>query len=352
MGRRIIYTLKPEDCYDYALKLEEAISEKQALKVNMRVEPRMVEMEYLPPSSPIVKQRRKTGRKSVTDRPESEIINLSPIPVFDETGSRPMSADEDPAQAFNVVNDLNSNPRLSSSPSNRQFFNVFDGHRARSNTFNGQASFCGIFDLEVLAPESILLHEIAYCVTVPEKPRLFLLTSRGKEGLICRVFLFSTREKAQMLKVCLARRFELAYSEWQSRVMRRASRRRSSLDRQMSQSSASSNTSETFISSRGDDTSSFNGRNNQHSDRAAQIRACTIGCGLEHGSSSEDEDSFVDEEMHREFERRASCLENPERLLVGDDYVQHLNQRFNTVLSRSDTSSGSMPSSDEDNNSN
>jgi len=342
LGRRTIYTLKPEDCYDYALKLIEAIPEKSALKVNMKVESKMVQIDYLPASPPAAKQRRKTIKKNA-ERPNSEFIDQSPTSVFDDVNSSPMSAEERSVYSFNAGNDLNSNPRLSSSSSNKHFFNALDGGRSRSNTFNGQLSFNGVSDPDLPSPESILLHEVAYCVTVPEKPRLFLLTSRGNEGLTCRVFLFSSREKAQLLKGCLARQFEIAYTEWQSRLLRRASRRRSSLlNRQTSQSSL--NDSNNTI---------LNGNESQLATVPEPFHhSCHVDCGLEdgmdHGSSSEEEDPFVDHEMHREFKRRASCLANPERLLVGEEEMNDLNQRFKTTLKRNDAFSGSLPSSDED----
>ena len=311
----------------------------------MKVESKMVQIDYIPAASPPAKQRRKTIKKN-TDRSASEFINKSPLSPFDDVTTRPLSAEDSSVYAFNAGNDVNSNPRLSSNSSNRHFFNVLDS-RSRSNTFNGQPNFNGICDLDLPAPESILLHEVAYCVTVPEKPRLFLLTSRGREGLTCRVFLFSSREKAHLLKLCLARQFELAYTEWQSRLLRRASRRKSSLlDRQTSQSSLSNGSGQLLSNSDSE---------NLLDTVAEPLHSCQVDCesdnGMDHGSSSEEEDPFVDHEMHLEFKRRASCLANPERLVVGDNKVNDLSQRFKSTLKRSDAFTESSPSSDEGNSS-
>ena len=58
-------------------------------------------------------------------------------------------------------------------------------------------------------PEFIMMSEIAYCVTIPDT-RLFILTSRGTKGLLCRVFLFPKPQKADEIKSKLACQFQAA----------------------------------------------------------------------------------------------------------------------------------------------
>ena len=341
--------MKPEDCYDFALKLEEAVVEKQALKASITINSKMVHVAYQSSTPSIPKRKRKMGKKH-PERPSSEFICPSPTSVFEDVGSGSGTEPSSPS----YISDFNSNLQLSS-PAN-QF--MFESLRTRSNTYNGQPNLYGSCDNmpDVIEPEAILLHEVAYCVTVPDKPRLFLLTSRGKEGLICRVFLFANREKAHLLKLRLAQQFEVAYTEWQNRLLRRASRRRSSLvDRQSSVTSLSSEGSDALLSNYYDSVTSLNDQSPKRLTTVIEPNKCDCfeesGDGMEHSSSDED-DSFVDPELHREFKRRASCLANPERLLVGDEQLSNLQQRFNNALLRNDCSASSPSSDDDDGRSN
>ena len=355
LGQRTIYTLKPEDCYDYALKLEEGVVEKYATKVSVHISANIVKLSYLQSTPPLAKRRTKT-RKSSSNRPTSDLICQSSVDD-DKYNIKALSFDD---ATLSVTDSHSSNLQYSS----HNFLNL-GTLRERSSTFSGRPTSKNTNHQfsEVPRPEGILLHEIAYCVTVPSKPRLFLLTSKGKEGLTCRVFLFSSREKAQLLKLRLAQQFQQAFTEWQARMARRASRRRSTVcERQIS--SCSSHSESTVPSptdfyeqtaAKAQQLAALVERSNFQICRQQAAPLAMNTSGSKGGSdgasqSGSDEDSFSegeDRDMHREFKRRASCLTNPERLLVGDE-VERLQLHFNQVLSRNSASSDVFTSTDDD----
>ena len=322
MGKQTIYTLKPQDCYQFALQLEAGVIEKQAVKVSMQIHSRTVAFTYQPPSPSSAKSKRKF-RKSNSERTGSDVISLSNSVTFDNGFSnRPLSTDGSYLAPYE--NNLSSNYPICNSTLDLYSSSSIYGSPELSDMITN-----------VPQPETIQLHEIAYCVTVPNKPRLFLLTSRGKEGLTCRIFLFPTREKAQNLKRRLAEQFEKAFTEWQARVARR--RRSSAASRQMSQGNLSISSVKSLTNS---------GPN--ESAVPSNHRLSSLPEKLPSLDSDDEPSDEEDREMHREFKRRMSCMQNPECLLADRNQLKQLNEQFAKTVVRGSTCSDEFTSTDDD----
>ncbi|XP_076823806.1 uncharacterized protein LOC143469838 [Clavelina lepadiformis] len=317
IGQRTVYTLKPEDCYDFAVTLINTMEEKPSFKTTISVESKAVEVLHLPVapvnesarsklaaavSSPLFTKKNLDRHRA--QRPLSEYTTCTATTVFDQQlcKTRPNSADVE--TMFSTISS-----------------DEFDRMTNRSQTHNSSYAKSEIETMEVAANKTkILLHEIAYCVTVPEQPRVFLLTSRGRGCLTCRVFLFFSKDKAQALKLTLAKQFQISFEEWIVRQMRRS--RRESLKTQSIQV-------DRFQLSNDNTNTSLKITNlENHQDQASSGSMEVILDDESDEMLSEEEEA-----MNREFIRRASCLPNPERLAIGqesinDEMVHHLQKIF------------------------
>ncbi|XP_078489882.1 uncharacterized protein LOC144746359 [Ciona intestinalis] len=324
LGERTVYTLKPDDCYEFAKQAAKDTDSKALRKVAVGLSTKEVEITFKP-SSPIAKPKFKSGarftpptgspkvhKKNLSAFPfrssqESIPQTISPTTIFDRPASDLLSPSSGNIRRSYIYETNNNNGYIEEGD--------LDGlYRPRSRTFNGVINMHD--EDQTLPVQKIPLHEIAYCVTVPDMPHLFVLTSRGKEGLLCRALMFQRKEKAQALKSALAQQFQLAYVEWQAKNARKQ-RRRSSLS--VSPPPANKPNSQTTTAFKFENT-------NTHPNSPLDKRVHTPSLQEVHETNDDDVINDVDdfddvmtqeeEAIHREFTRRASCLLNPEQLTV------------------------------------
>lgn len=178
-------------------------------------------------------------------------------------------------------------------------------------------------------PVTIPLHDVAYCVAVPSNQRIFLLTSRQGTCLVCRVYLFHRREKAQALTLALAKQFEKSYMEWQK--MKQVKRKQSlvkAIEKSVGKNASTvgskvieqnNNVMDAIII---DDANKENHRDTDSSPEE---------------SSDVEVNDTITVEMSREFTRRASCLDRPERLELGDGMtIEKLEKNCENMVLSSD----------------
>ena len=204
----------PQDCHDFALLMEETRSEKRAPKTRIAIESDTVQLTYLPPSPIGVKTKDLSPQHlsppkagGTMGRPKSDHLCHYHL----ENISRSLPEDDDESYFLNTRRERSMSAHMHHGIRSRDTLDVEYDHTILANPRS-----CDCFrDEENLLPpviphpEAILLSEVAYCVTIPDT-RLFLMTSRGTKGLVCRVFLFPKKQKADELKAELAERFMCA----------------------------------------------------------------------------------------------------------------------------------------------
>ena len=211
LGQTTVYTLLPQVCNDFALLMEETRSEKRAPKAVIQIHTNAVQITYCP-SSPI-------GVKSKDISPQ----HLSAL-LTHKGGSPKRRPKSDYIcqyhQAERKENELVNHSKKERCKSEHMNHGVGNHNNLdvqyESNHTMNHYSCCALAREEdsilppvIPHPELLMLSEIAYCVTLPNS-RLFVLTSRGTKGLICRVFLFSKPQKAEEIKIDLANHFRSA----------------------------------------------------------------------------------------------------------------------------------------------
>ena len=217
MGETTVYTLNPEDCYEFALCKNETAVERRIPKAEIKIEDGSVSITYHPQLST------KSRSLSSSPTPFSSLLSpksLSPL----HSPKRPKS--DDNAYHFDTMS-THSEISLSGSPmSIGEHLGICPMERRASEyrlpdyyKFQHNHISCSSRELyqdenevppAIPHPDLLSLSEVAYCVTVPYQSNLFLLTFRGTTGLVCKAFRFSNKNNAEQLKTEFANQFQNA----------------------------------------------------------------------------------------------------------------------------------------------
>jgi len=208
LGQTTVYTLLPQASNDFALLMEETRSEKRAPRAAIQINQNAVQITYCP-SSPV-------GVKSK---------DISPPNFLSQRGLPKRRPKSDPFCPYHQIqkkeSEIANHVKKERSKSTHMHHGVGNHNNLEvqyeQKRITNHHSCCDVSLEEesklppvIPHPEFLLLSEVAYCVTIPDT-RLFILTSRGTNGLICRVFLFSKPEKAEEIKLELANVFRSSY---------------------------------------------------------------------------------------------------------------------------------------------
>lgn len=359
LGMMSIYTLHPEHCYGFAEELAKAANEGEGKEVNNNgptTKRQIVVKEHSLEISPVEKrQKRKSagvGSPTLRQKPLSGSTATLNTHKGVSNRTRTVSCEElisddykreSPTTVFPNCRDSGQISVFSPPPYTERGGRAKPAaaHLPERNVFTLGRSINAMPDhsQEDLFT-TIALHDVAYCVTVPSNPRLFLVTSRQGSCLVCRVFLFNRREKSQELTLVLANQFKKSYLEWQSG---KNNRRKASVGKERrTQNGDEANAVNKEIRTK----MSLRSHSAGEAENAAQESDANKDSGHEgdvYSSQDELEEVISNEKTAelakaREFERRASCMEQPENLLAGGMTVERLEQYCQNILITSDES--------------
>lgn len=171
LGECLLTTLKPSDCYEFALRCANSFRHKN-----------------LPKGAIVLCQNSFRFANFAPKLDSEQPATVAATTIFDDSFRPRVSTTGAPLL------------RSTFTPSGRPVFHLADLATAET-----------IVDVPI--------SKVAYCGVIPARPEVFLVTSRDRERLVCRVFVFSKRHKARACRRGVAVRFERAYREWQGRFV-------------------------------------------------------------------------------------------------------------------------------------